>query len=207
MSEKVYYLDGSAGCDLCDALTGYYPEDPGELHPHCNCPVEEVEIPTECNYELRELEVDDGIAQIDFEFEVDNCDSDSDAAIPVEIDEDEEEQFDDGVRELAESQGWQEPDVENLNGTAEISAHARMTVTATVERYVANMSAEMWVKHEDGTEEMVGTATGYYAKNINVLPGDETAEACGEGTSDDPEDPWDTDPDEPAPGDPDYPIG
>lgn len=34
-----YYFDGSDGCDICDAMTGYYDDEPERPHPNCNCPI------------------------------------------------------------------------------------------------------------------------------------------------------------------------
>jgi hypothetical protein len=40
---RIYFFDGSAGCDLCAASTGYtFGERPKRPHPFCDCPVEEL---------------------------------------------------------------------------------------------------------------------------------------------------------------------
>jgi hypothetical protein len=40
---RIYFFDGSAGCDLCAASTGYtFGERPKRPHPFCDCPIEEL---------------------------------------------------------------------------------------------------------------------------------------------------------------------
>ena len=36
-----YYFDSTGGCELCDAMAGYYETEPCRPHPNCNCPIED----------------------------------------------------------------------------------------------------------------------------------------------------------------------
>jgi len=34
-----YYFDSTGGCELCDAMEGWYDEEPARPHPHCDCTI------------------------------------------------------------------------------------------------------------------------------------------------------------------------
>lgn len=36
-----YYFDSTGGCELCDAMEGWYDEEPARPHPHCDCTIGE----------------------------------------------------------------------------------------------------------------------------------------------------------------------
>ncbi len=34
-----YFFDSTGGCERCDAMGGYYDEEPSRPHPNCNCEI------------------------------------------------------------------------------------------------------------------------------------------------------------------------
>ena len=44
MSNGKYYFNTSdSGCELCEAMEGWYDDEPPRPHPHCDCSIETVE--------------------------------------------------------------------------------------------------------------------------------------------------------------------
>jgi hypothetical protein len=61
MSNGTYYeFDGSSGCDLCQAVTGIYDDEPPLPHNHCDCDIYEVveaDIYDSTDNDSREIEI------------------------------------------------------------------------------------------------------------------------------------------------------
>jgi hypothetical protein len=175
--DQCYYFDGSAGCDACDAMTGYYADAPCGPHRYCNCPVEEVSADVE--YVLKNVTWHEYGSHVEKVEALDNCDGDEAAHMQMAMGAEEEENFDEGLREAAEEAGWKEPEEENMFFEVAVPPHSSGDVTIVMERYAAELQAEVWAVHADGSEEYVGDATGYFEKNINVERADLAGESCG----------------------------
>jgi hypothetical protein len=174
-----YFFDGSGGCDLCDAHTGYYPDPVDPPHPGCNCPVEEIAT-DEDDIDLRNLQLEETSDEIEFTLTVHNCDSDEAGEASEEIDEEEDDQLDDDLREFAEAHGWSPPDSDHLAFNVAIGPQTEATITLRVERYSVWMEAEMWTTRPDGTEAAVGLMFGSYEKNVRIVDAESEATECAE---------------------------
>jgi hypothetical protein len=161
------YFDGSGGCDACDAMTGYYLDQPGGPHPHCNCSSETVAVDVECV--LRNVAPpEEARYHVEIEDVLDNCGNNTPAWAPFSVGEDREESFDFGLREAVEAAGWRAPEPRDLTAIMEVPANTFAQVTLVIERYTARFHAEVWARRADGTEQYVGDAQGTYESTLRI---------------------------------------
>jgi hypothetical protein len=183
---KVYYFDGSNGCEYCESFTGYYfDEEPEPPHDHCNCPCEELP-PGSFRLEFRDFDVDEQTVEFQYTtMEVEACDSSEGGTVQGQVPEDEMEGLGASLKEAAEDAGWSEPAVEDLEPELECGPHSVTRADVMVERYVAMLSGDLWIvfiDEETGDElgeEEIGHATGNYEKNVNATLENVDSIECG----------------------------
>lgn len=177
---EIYYFDGADACELCQANTGYTLIDPPERpHPNCDCPIElanggggELPIP-KCHFELRNIRINEyaDVQELGFA-PVNGCGFSDPLTVEIVVREDEEEEFDAGVREAAEAEGWREPGVIDLSEEVEVPPRRIVEIEVSIVRWTAEFKAEVWLVCEVGGERIeseVGVKTGRFAKNVQVL--------------------------------------
>ena len=174
---ELYYWDGSEGCDLCQANTGYSVEEPTPPHPHCNCLISQVtaQQESECYVELRNLQIDSQIDTTSYgPDELDNCDGDHELVrFAATTSDDDSEDFDAGVRQLAESEGWVKPPVETYRSESfTIPPHRVGVVQVEIDSYVADFEADEWMVCKAGgkvvSETQIGTRTGHVESFVAI---------------------------------------
>jgi hypothetical protein len=184
---EVYYFDGSGGCDLCRSSSTYSVEVPAPPHPHCACPVEECELEdiVHCAFEIRDVYIVPSDDEIHDTWELPNCESTEDEEFEIEIgdlDEDlDEMEFDLGLLEQAEAEGWEEPEVERESVTVTVPGLHIATVETVKTRHSEHFEGEVWLVCEVGDEvieSQVGTKTGDFARTTDIDIVDTSTEVC-----------------------------
>ena len=163
--QTVYYFDGSGGCDICAAASGYYPEIP-EPHIMCQCSYEEIIVSDGSNItiEYRGASFEESRASSGEVAEYDNCGNRSDATVSPVISEDEEGEID---AELAQAADWEEPE-SDLDTDVVVDAESRGTITVVMERYFVVVKAEVWMSEDGAPPEHVGDIEDHFSKNVSI---------------------------------------
>jgi hypothetical protein len=143
----IYYFDGSQGCDICNLLTGYTFDKEFRPHPHCDCPIESLDMETigDCTFELRGAVYVETYDQIENSYTQENrpcLEEDLELTNLYDPEDYATNNLSSELEDAAEAAGWISPEDEEIVDSITIPANTGVyTVKETVGIYHADIEA------------------------------------------------------------------
>jgi hypothetical protein len=158
---SVFFFDGSDGCEICSAMTGYSIDvEPEPPHPECSCPITPVEVDGDFEYRnvstsSHEIEVERSGGSFD------NCGSDTPQSIAIPVDSYASME---GPEELIAAAEVELPQGECFELELEMPANTYGVCSYTEVITVVEISGEKWLVATVGdqsVERNIGPETAY----------------------------------------------